>query len=527
MSFLKRFARDRRGNVATVFALAMIPVIGAVGVAVDYARVAQIQSKLEDALDAGVLAVGSQPAMSDAEAFAMVDKWVALHMGDGYAGYWKLDSVTQTDDGKITAIASGDVDTAIVRVLGITDVPIGATSEAVRTTGKVELVLVLDNTGSMRGQKLSKLKTAATDLVSSLAKVTKDPRDLKIGLVPFSQTVNVGPSYGSASWLDRAGNSAAAKSLFMGLKVNRFDLFAKLGKSWGGCVETRAMPYETTDTAPSAGNPDTLHVPYFAPDEPGGKGDYGRSYYNNSYLADSSSRNIRTEFGLAKNADQQDDWFKYVQGDVLKYNAGKPYSGGSTYNLGYEYGPNSGCEIAPLLRLSTDTASVRIAINGMIANGNTDIPIGLSWGWNVLAPPGYGPFGDGVEYKSDEWTKVVVLMTDGNNANLVTDAADKNRSLYAGVGYAWQGRMGTTANSEYERMKARDARLEDICRAMSAADKGIVIYTVRVEVSDGTSDVLANCASKDGKFYDVKDVSALAAAFQDIGNSIQKLRLAR
>ena len=520
MSPIKRFIGDRRGNVAMMFALAMVPVVGAVGAAVDYARVPEIQSKLEDALDAGVLAVGSQPEMTDAKAFEMVNKWVAVHMGDKYSGYWHLDSVTQSDDGKITAIASGDVDTTIVRVLGITSVAIGATSEVVRSIGKVELVLVLDNTGSMRGEKIAKLKTAATELVDTLAKATKDPNDLRIGLVPFSQTVNVGPTYKSATWLDKDGNSASAKSLFMGLKVNRLDLFTKLGKSWGGCVETRAMPYETTDTLPDAGSPDTLYVPYFAPDEPGARGAYGGSSYNNSYLADSSDKNILKEYGLGK---KPSDWFKYVQGDILKYAAGNPYGGRTTYSMGYQYGPNSGCEIAPLLRLSTDTSKVKDAIDDMIANGNTDIPIGLTWGWNVIAPD--GPFGDGVAYNGDEWTKVVVLMTDGNNANATGNQSDQ--SLYAGVGYSWQGRMGTTANSQYQRMKARDARLEAICAAMGAEAKGIVIYTVRVEVTSGTSTVLENCASKDGKFYDVKDVSALATAFQDIGNSIQKLRLAR
>ena len=36
----------------------------------------------------------------------------------------------------------------------------------------------------------------------------------------------------------------------------------------------------------------------------------------------------------------------------------------------------------------------------MIANGNTDIPAGLAWGWNVLRPT--GPFGDGVAYTDED-----------------------------------------------------------------------------------------------------------------------------
>jgi Flp pilus assembly protein TadG len=518
MSLLDRFIRNKRGNVAMMFALAMIPVVGAVGAAIDYTRVAQVRTKLADALDAGVLAVGSQAAMTDAQAYTMIKQWIDVHMGTANAAYWNLDSVTQNADGKIIASVSGNVETTVARVLGIDKIPIAVTSQAVRSIGKVEIALVLDNTGSMKGAKIAALKDAASSLVDSLAKATSNPNDLKIGLVPFSQTVNVGPAYQNAAWIDAAGNSASAKSLFLGQTVSRFALFQKLGKSWGGCVESRAMPYEASGAQPGGVNPDTLYVPYFAPDEPGGKGDYGYGTYNNSYLADSTLANILEALGLTKVAAGVAP-FLYLQGDITKY-AGAPY-GGTTLAMGYQYGPNSGCEIAPLLRLSTDTASVKTAINAMIANGNTDIPIGLAWGWNLLAPQ--APFNDAVPYGTADWGKFVVLMTDGNNEN--NQGNQEDDSYYSGVGYIWQGRMGMTAGTKAQRTVARDARLAEMCANMKA--EGIVIYTVRVEVTNGSSNVLQNCASNSDKFYEVADSSNLAAAFANIGNSIQKLRLAR
>ena len=57
--------------------------------------------------------------------------------------------------------------------------------------------------------------------------------------------------------------------------------------------------------------------------------------------------------------------------------------------------------------------------------------------------------------------------------------------------------------------------------------KGIYIYTVRVEVAAGTSDVLKNCASSPDMFYDVQDVSQLNAAFQAIAGSINSLRISK
>ncbi|MEX0853719.1 MAG: pilus assembly protein [Bauldia sp.] len=513
MPVLRSLWRCRSGNVAMMFALAIIPLFGVVGAAVDYTRISRAQLRLADALDAALLSVGSQPEMTDKQAFAAVDAWMHAHLDTGWTGAWQLASLTQ-DGGKLTAVATTVVDMTLARLLGVDQVPVRVLSEAIRSLGKLELAMVLDNTGSMKGTKIATLKTAAGELVDSLAKTTKKPEDLRIALVPFSQTVNVGPGYEKASWLDAAGDSASAKSLFLGQTVNRLDLFKAVGAAWGGCVETLAMPYEIEAAAPDPAKPDTLYVPYFAPDEPGNKVSGG---YNNSYLKDSPLKAVKDALaaqGLP--ADQPD--FQLLQGDVQKY-TGTP-SSGTTGAFGYQYGPNSGCEIAPLLRLSTNTTAVQQAINAMIANGNTDIPIGLTWGWNVLAPS--GPFGDGVAYGDDEWTKVVVLMTDGNNENQVGNLEDQ--SYYSGIGYIWQGRIGATSADKATRTKLRDGRLGEICAKMKA--EGVVIYTVRVEVKNGSSDVLLKCATEPENFYDVDDVGDLVAVFADIGGKIQKLRLA-
>ena len=517
MSLFHSFWRNKRGSVATMFAIALIPLLGATGAAIDYTRIEQVRQKLADALDAGVLAVGSQPPMSDAKAFDAVDAWVGAHM-NGLP--YKLESVVQSGEG-ITGKATSDVEMSLARLLGVNDVVVSVASQVLRTIGKVELVLVLDNTGSMQGTKIKTLISAANQLVDTLSKATKNPADLRIGLVPFSQTVNVGSQYEAANWIDAAGQSDAAKNLFLGQKINRFDLFKKLDASWGGCIETRPMPYETSEGF-NTNDVESLYVPYFAPDEPGKKGD---KTYNNSYLDDSSIAAIVANLGLGPVASNL-QW-KYLQGDLLKYAAGKPLTG-NTQNLGYEYGPNSGCEIAPLLRLTSNTGVVHTAINKMIAQGNTDIPAGLAWGWNVLSPK--GPFADGEPYKDSEWTKIVVLMTDGNNENNVGNAKDE--SFYAGVGYMWQGRMGATSGSKSTRTDLRDQRLAAMCAGIKGAGKvkaddpdGVVVYTIRVEVKNGSSDVLKNCASDDEKFYDVQNVNKLVSVFNDIGGSIQKLRI--
>ncbi|MCB1495484.1 MAG: pilus assembly protein [Bauldia sp.] len=536
MAIFNRLARDESGNVAVVFALALIPLFGAVGALIDYTRVSNLRAEVAAAIDAGLLAVGSQPPMSDQQAFDTVNKWLETHIKPTYQGNWKLDSVVQQKGGKITATVSGAIDTTIAKVLGVQSIPISVTSEIVSAVGKVEVAMVLDNTGSMATKnKIGKLKDAAEALVDTLAKAVLDPSDLKIGLVPFSQTVNVGPNYKDAAWLDKDGKSDSAKSLFLGQEVNRLDLFKAMGTTWGGCVETR-FGYEASETPADSAKPNTLYVPFFAPDEPGiaGEGDNGKKNngtsppydYNNSYLDDTPLGTIKADLatkGLNDALTLPD--YRLLEGDILKY-AGSPtpYEG-TTDSLKYDYGPNSGCEMAPIMRLTTNTAEAKTAINKMIANGNTDIPIGASWGWNVLSDK--GPFGDGVAYGTEDWTKIMVLMTDGNNENQTGN--ELNESIYSGLGYVWQEKMGVPADNKNKsaRTAARDDKLSEICTAMKA--KGIVIYTVRVETNNGmpSDPVMKACATQPDYYYEVNDVSKMVAAFEDIGNSIQKLRLAR
>ncbi len=53
--------------------------------------------------------------------------------------------------------------------------------------------------------------------------------------------------------------------------MNIFSLYNNLpaDAAWRGCVEARPEPYDIDDTAPTAGTPATMFVPFFSPDEGG------------------------------------------------------------------------------------------------------------------------------------------------------------------------------------------------------------------------------------------------------------------
>ena len=502
------FLSAQGGGVAMPLALTAMPLVMMAIGAVDYGRATMIKTGLQDSLDAATLMVGRSTATDP----QTVQNLGATTLAANLKAYpnTHLDSSSFVLSGDVVhAVAQVTVTPLVADVFSGQNLQVTASSEVVRGSQNLEVAMVLDNTGSMAGQKISLLKTAASNFVDSLSAAaarSTDPNAVKIGLVPFSMTVNVGSQYQAAGWMDTTGASPINDQIFS-THANRFTLFQQMGVNWAGCVESRQAPYDVQDTAPSTGTPATLFTPYFAPDEPGSSGSTtswnGMTWYN-SYLDDgttSSSWSVR-------------------QGNVAKYNTHTFIHTGAT-PVGYQYGPNSGCSLQPLTRLTTNWTALKTAINGMSAVGDTNIPMGMMWGWHVLSPN--APFADGVAYNTPRTLKVVVMMTDGQNEN--TPNSNSNASFYSGSGYIWQNRLGISSGTMTQRQAALDARETAVCNNMKA--QGIVIYTVRVDVMDSNYGVLQSCASSPDKFYNVQDATQLNSVFAAIAGSIENLRIAQ
>jgi Flp pilus assembly protein TadG len=67
---MRRFSRDRRGNVAIIFALSMIPCVFLVGMALDFTSAAQKRVQLYAAADAAALAAVTPSMMTQSTANA-------------------------------------------------------------------------------------------------------------------------------------------------------------------------------------------------------------------------------------------------------------------------------------------------------------------------------------------------------------------------------------------------------------------------------------------------------------------------
>jgi hypothetical protein len=350
-----------------------------------------------------------------------------------------------------------------------------------------------------------------------------DPTPLKIALVPFGATVRVqgttslaGANYNAAThsganiptWLDPQGvahHAAGVDFDTFDAQTDRLAMMKNVGQPWNGCVEARMAPYDITEDSANPAAPATMFVPYFAPDESGSDSSNTTEFYN-SYLNDLTGGN-----------------WKVREQNHLKY-AGGAVRGGTNGATGYAYGPNAGCGLQPMIRLTTDTASIKSAIDGMTAIGETNIPMGLAWGWYALSP--VGPLHDGSPYGSPHMKKVIILMTDGfNTFNDTVGGPNTNQSYYGGLGYVWQGMLAgvTGGSTNAQRTAAMDARLAQLCTNLKA--RNVYIYTIRVDVASGSTSLLQDCATRADDFYDVTNVANLGAAFNSIAGSINNLRI--
>ena len=520
---LREFLRGQRsesGAVAVMFALSLLVLTPMVLGALDTYQNSNQRGQLQDALDAATLFAARSTATTTQGVDLVGDAALKANLVLP-AGSRLVSSDFVLTPGNTVEASAAVTPSGIAPGLWPHD-NLHVSATVTRAVDRLEVALVLDNTGSMAGKKISTLKVAAKNLIDTLQTASQrraEANPLKISLVPFSMTVRVqgetqtntydpathsGP--GIPGWIDPQGTShsrlGVTRDIF-DVPTDRFTLLKQMNDTpWAGCIEARPKPYDIQDTAPTSGSPDTMFTPFFWPDEPDASaGFYG---YPNDYLPDASSS---TNWQV-----REQNSAKYVTAPAVGHQSGS----------GYDLGPNGGCSLQPMIRLTTNFSSLKSAIDGMVTVGDTNIPLGLVWGWHTLSPN--APLADGAAYGAQSLRKVIILMTDGENTmGDPGSGAEQNRSYYSGLGYIWQGLLGLFSGSSATRTQAMDGRLSALCENIKGKD--ITLYTVRVEVKSGPSAVLQNCASSADKYFDVQDVSQLNAAFEAIAGSIDTLHI--
>lgn len=398
-SRIRRIIARQEGGALPLVGLAIFAILGSAGAAIDMGRVQIVQSRLSSSLDAAGLAAASSISSTDATLEAT--KYFHANFPPGYMDS-SIESVTvavSSDNMLLTLDVEGYVETTFMKIFGINSVPVAAHSEITRSNRGMELVLVMDNTGSMgNDNKLEDMKTAATELINIIYGDRETVDHVWVGVIPFAQAVNIGPS--RTSWTET-------------------DSFLWGPATWAGCVDAReASGRDSTDDPPSV----ALFPKYYWP---------CHTSYNAWYGTNSSKNNCQT-----------------TPSYKLKYRT-----------LSTSLGPNKSCseELTPLTKYKTPVLD---AIDDMTAVGNTHVNLGAVWGWRMLSPRWRGLWGGEMDtdllpldYDAPLMNKVMILLTDGDNT--------MSNSSHTAYWYLSNGKLGTTNQSLAEAQL--NTRLTQVC----------------------------------------------------------------
>ena len=350
------FLQDRRGGVAPMFALAVIPVVGFIGAAVDYSRANAVKAGLQSALDATALAMAKlAPTLTQGDLqIKSTAYFQAMFSHPEAKNVTVTPTYTTTGGSQLTLAGSASVDTAFMKLMGYTNLDIKSTATVKWGMNRLRVALALDNTGSMASAgKIDALKTATKSLLDQLKAAAANNGDVYVSIIPFSKNVNVGTStYTNANWVDwedweddnghdqstttcstqKSGKNGKSKK-----KCSTTTTWVPDNhNTWNGCITDRDKNYDVTGTAPVVGTAATLFP-----------------------------------------AEQYDN-----------------------------------CPV-PMSGLSYDWNKMNSLVNTMKPDGTTNQTIGLVWAWMALT--GGGPFTVPAKDPNYKYQDIIILMSDGLN----------------------------------------------------------------------------------------------------------------
>lgn len=299
---LSRLARDASGNTLALLAAGLLPLLGMIGGGVDMSRAYLAQSRLQQACDAGVLAarksLGSQAAVDSAipaQAANLGQRFFNLNFRDGIYGTEDREFQMYLEaDYTLTGEAEVTVPTTVMNVFGFDQVNIDVECAAVLSFQNLDLMMVLDTTGSMRhtnaGDPMSRMDTmkqVIRDFHAELEANKAPGTRLRYGFVPYATNVNVGhllrDEWVASAWTYQSREAGASTpTIYTHTYTTNWQHVSGTGP-----VEAVHSTYAAT------WNPGTPATPSGTGDEGGGGGSGG--YYSCNGAVPAGAMNSNTE----------------------------------------------------------------------------------------------------------------------------------------------------------------------------------------------------------------------------------------
>lgn len=528
----RRLISDQHGNAMIIAAAAVIPIVACLGGGLDIARAYVVKSRLSEACDASALA-GRRTMVNEDIATAQPEalKFFNFNFPKNYLGSTSfVPDITHPDMGVVAVSASTNTPTTLMRIFGFDSIPVHVDCKATQNFENIDIVLVLDNTGSMADtpsgtyagdsdptSKIYGLRRAVMalydQLASAQAQLAAQGLRLRYGIVPYSSSVNVGkliyaenPNYmvtGNWTYDSRVPNftsswwgtsfsgwtyqpvSYSLSSFVSGgtLTTPTGDYGSNISMSWAGCIEERqtsASIGSSTSTAPSDAYDHNIDlIPY-----------------------DDSTR-----------------WKPYLS-DVHGSDPSDPstYLSAEYYrdSPGYGWAPQKACPQQSARLANWARADLQSYVDSLFSDGGTYHDLGMLWGIRMISPSGiFGPENPST-YNGRPVHRFIIYMTDG--------MLDTGNTLYSSYGIEQLDKRVTGGFTSKSDQDSRH-RQRFLLACTAAKKMGVSIWTI--VFASGEDTTLKSCASSADQYSLSASSADLINKFSEIGKNIGALRLSK
>ncbi len=198
----KGFWRSEDGTTALIMALVLLPILAFIGLALDMGRMQSGKQSLRSAIDAAALAGAKEllnAARTDEEIISTVKGFITADLASGRQDVVCADPNVSIDrsTNTVSIVASCSLEATMAGIVGVHQFIYDEEASSTAEITLLDLAMVVDVSGSMSGSKLTSLKDAANEAVSTLISPETGDR-VRISIIPYAGSVNVGGMYDNA-----------------------------------------------------------------------------------------------------------------------------------------------------------------------------------------------------------------------------------------------------------------------------------------------------------------------------------------
>lgn len=193
--FIRTLTQNTSGSVVPLFGILMLTMVVTIGVSIDMARGTRVSIEAGGALDAAALAAAKSLRLenaADAELLSLANQYFDANFDALPLIDRRISATVDRVNHGVILTADLTIPATLAGLVGEKTIGIKTRSEAIYDVRNIELAMMLDVSGSMLGSKIADLKEASSELVDILLNANENGSAHKIGIAPFSTSVNAG-----------------------------------------------------------------------------------------------------------------------------------------------------------------------------------------------------------------------------------------------------------------------------------------------------------------------------------------------